>query len=71
VNYHKNFIIEGLRRFPEELPKMMPEYSSVEEAIKALEAHPGEWVVDGELLGPDDPRNPIKEEAGKRGTDAL
>ena len=62
MKYHKRLIIAGLRRYPEGLPKMMPEFDTVEEAVAALEAHPGQWVVDGELLAPEDPRNP-KEEA--------
>ena len=62
MKYSKQFIINGLRRYPEQLPKMMPEFKTVEEAVSALEAHPGKWVVDGELLAPEDPRNPDLDE---------
>ncbi len=53
LSVHKNFLIMGLQgRDGEEVCKMMftdGRYKTAAEAIAALEAHPGEWVVDGFL----------------------
>lgn len=57
MTINKGHIIRMLRERPELAPKLT-EHESADDAIAELEAHPGEWIVDGELLAPDDERLP-------------
>lgn len=55
---HKSLLIRALHlSAPGEVPTLCPDYPpSAEgkaEAIAAVEAHPGEWIVGGELLTPE------------------
>ena len=48
MRVHKNAVIYFLRRYPEDMPKVLPEFDGTsEEAIKWFEEHPGTWLVDG------------------------
>lgn len=58
MRIHKNLLLRALHMStPEEVPKMCPDYPGTPEgkaaAIKAIEEHPGEWVIGGELLTPE------------------
>lgn len=55
MRMHKNMVIHCLRSAtrPDEVAEMMPDYTDAEAAIRDLEAHPGEWIVGGELLTPE------------------
>lgn len=57
LTVHKNLIIDALRRWPEDCAKFMPTFNRAEDAIAALEAHPGEWIVNGELVEGDPAEN--------------
>ena len=48
---HKGLIIRALRAHPDCLAMAFPngEYRTAAEAIAALEAHPGTWIIDGKL----------------------
>ena len=54
---HKGLVIRMLREQPE-LASELTEHESADAAIAELEAHPGEWIIEGELLAPDDERLP-------------
>lgn len=54
---HKGHVIRMIREQPE-LASELTEHESADDAIAELEAHPGEWIIDGELLAPDDERLP-------------
>ena len=52
MKMHKNLVIRVLRDHPEDLKQCFPEpcpFSTAEEAIEALEKHPGTWIIDGVL----------------------
>tara|TARA_R100000655_G_scaffold95285_1_gene137168 strand:+ start:1268 stop:1462 length:195 start_codon:yes stop_codon:yes gene_type:complete len=48
MRIHKNAVIHFLRHYPEDMPKILPEFDGTpEEAIKWFEEQPGTWLVDG------------------------
>lgn len=49
MRIHKGLVIQALRRWPKDHAKFVPGFRNAREAIKALEAHPAEWIVDGVL----------------------
>ena len=49
LRIHKNLVIRALREHPEDLEKITPSFKTAAEAIAALEAHPGQWIVNGVL----------------------
>lgn len=51
VRIHKNLVIRALEAHPEDLKMVFPDgpYATATEAIEALRAHPGTWIVDGVL----------------------
>lgn len=58
MGVHKSQLVFAIRKWPEDFKRFTPQFGSAEEAVAAIVAHPGEWIVGGELLDPEDPRNP-------------
>lgn len=49
MRIEKRLVIQALKRWPEDYARLIPGFKSAKEAIDALEAHPGEWFIDGML----------------------
>lgn len=50
MKMHKNLVILFLRDHPDELRAIFPDqFTDAAEAIRALEANPGQWFVGGVL----------------------
>ena len=49
LKIHKNLVIRALTLNPKDCKRIAPSFQTAEEAIAALKAHPGEWIVDGVL----------------------
>ena len=52
LKIHKRLLIYALTAHPEDLHSVFPEpcpFKTADEAIKALQEHPGTWIVDGVL----------------------
>lgn len=51
LKMHKNLVILCLQNHPEDLDKIFADgrFKTAAEAISALQAHPGEWIIGGVL----------------------
>ena len=56
MRIHKNFLIQMLRERPDEHNDFITGFDTAEDAISALIEDPGEWIIGGKLVPPDDPR---------------
>jgi hypothetical protein len=51
MRVHKNAVIHFLIHYPEDMPKILPEFDGTpEEAIKWFQEQPGTWLVEGVLV---------------------
>tara|TARA_Y100001963_G_C6723586_1_gene420297 strand:+ start:859 stop:1098 length:240 start_codon:yes stop_codon:yes gene_type:complete len=51
MRVHKNAVIHFLIHYPDDMPKILPEFDGTpEEAIKWFEEQPGTWLVEGVLV---------------------
>ena len=51
MRVHKSAVIHFLTHYPEDMPKILPEFAGTpEEAIKWFEEQTGTWLVDGVLV---------------------